>query len=794
MKTENRNELTLEQWLDGNQLSIDLWKKKYALEGETLSEWFKRVSGGNQKLESLIRAKKFIPAGRILSNRGRHAIEPEFKGTYSNCNVAIPPEDNLESIFDTLGSIARTYSYGGGVGVDLSNLAPRGAKVRNAAKSSSGAVSFMDLFSETTGLISQNGRRGAMMISMSCNHPDIEEFVDIKKDLTRVQNANISVRMTDEFMIQAKKDIETGNHEPSYTLSFTRPETNETITKQINAGDLLTKIAQNNWSMGEPGVLFWDTVEHENMLSEDPDFIYGGVNPCGEEPLPSGGSCLLGSVNLAEYADTYNRDFDYDALYRDMSIIIPAMNDVLDEGIPLHALESQRACAKRWRPIGIGIMGLADMLCKLSMRYGSNESLILCNRIARCMIDSAILYSSECAEKNGRSFDGYDYETIQKSEFYKRNVATSTDLFVRKNGLYNSQLLAIAPTGSISNLFGVSGGIEPFFAIKYTRKTQSIHEGDYYYEVYTPTVQKYMDAHGIKEDDLPSYFVTAMDIDPYERICMQAAWQTCVDASISSTINLPNSATPEDIRDLILYAWNSGLKGITFFRDGCDRAPVLSTSDKESEKAVCESCEPTLARGEIVHPGNAVIGKKRDLRTGCGTLHLCAFFDSKTGDLLETYFNKGSEGGCNSYMVGLSRMISYAARGGCKTDGIIDQLHSTPWCKSYDTRRKTRDDVSDGKCCPDAAAIALREMWEEVKQEIGVKEPMVSEPVYNARESVETGSIHHRDKQSIPKEEAVVHAQIECDISSGLCPECGAAIRYTGGCWVCPNCAASGCE
>ena len=168
------------------------------------------------------------------------------------------------------------------------------------------------------------------------------------------------------------------------------------------------------------------------------------------------------------------------------------------------------------------------------------------------MIDSAILYSSECAEKNGRSFDGYDYETIQKSEFYKRNVAAATDLFVRKNGLYNSQLLAIAPTGSISNLFGVSGGIEPFFAIKYTRKTQSIHEGDYYYEVYTPTVQKYMDAHGTKEDDLPSYFVTAMDIDPYERIRMQAAWQKCVDASISSTINLPNSATPEDIRDLIL--------------------------------------------------------------------------------------------------------------------------------------------------------------------------------------------------------------------------------------------------
>lgn len=270
--------MTVQEWLGAdNKLGIEIWERKYRYNNETFDEWLERVSAGNQQVKQLIIDKKFLFGGRILASRGLQKINPDIKVTYSNCYVLGAPEDNLESIFECASKLARTYSYGGGVGIDLSKLAPVGAKVRNAAKHSSGAVSFMDLYSMVTGLISQNGRRGALMLSMSCDHPDIEEFIDIKKDLDRVTKANISVRVTDEFM-QAVVD----NRE--FELKFTRKETGEVISKTVNARDLMMKLAYNNWDMGEPGILFWDRIQNWNLLSEYDNFEYAGTNPCAEEP------------------------------------------------------------------------------------------------------------------------------------------------------------------------------------------------------------------------------------------------------------------------------------------------------------------------------------------------------------------------------------------------------------------------------------------------------------------------------------------------------------------------------
>ena len=234
-------------------------------------DWLHRVSGGSDTVKRMILDKRFLFGGRILANRG--TADGCRKITYSNCYVVDAPQDNLESIFDCAKKLARTYSYGGGVGIDLTRLAPNGAKVRNAAKASSGAVSFMDLYSLVTGLISQNGRRGALMLSLSVDHPDIEEFIDVKKDLSRVTKANISVRITSEFM-----DAVLGDRD--YDLEFTRNETSETIHKTVNARALFMKIAENNWDMGEPGVLFWDRIANWNLLSEYDNFEYAGVNPC----------------------------------------------------------------------------------------------------------------------------------------------------------------------------------------------------------------------------------------------------------------------------------------------------------------------------------------------------------------------------------------------------------------------------------------------------------------------------------------------------------------------------------
>lgn len=263
---------TVEQWLGkDNTLGIDIWNNKYRYENETFDEWLDRVSNGDTELRKLIEEKKFLFGGRILSNRGLYKSGKKI--TYSNCYVLSEPEDNIESIFECAGKLARTFSYGGGVGVDISKLSPKGAKVNNAAKETTGAVSFMDLYSMVTGLIGQNGRRGALMLSMDCSHPDIEDFIGIKSDLDRVTKANISVKMTDEFM----NAVLNGD---DYTLKFTRIETGETITKTVNAKELFHKLCEMNWEMAEPGILFWDNITGYNLLSNTEGFRYASVNPC----------------------------------------------------------------------------------------------------------------------------------------------------------------------------------------------------------------------------------------------------------------------------------------------------------------------------------------------------------------------------------------------------------------------------------------------------------------------------------------------------------------------------------
>ena len=335
---------TVEEWLgEDNALGIDIWTKKYQYNNESFPAWINRVSGGDEAVAELIEDKKFLFGGRILANRGLH--EYGEKITYSNCYVITPPDDNIESIFECAKKLARTYSYGGGCGVDISKLAPCGAKIRNAAKVTSGAVSFMDLYSLITGLISQNGRRGALMLSIDCHHPDLEEFIGIKSDLERVTKANISVRITNDFMKAVK------NHE-EFTLSFTREETGETIEKTVDAYEMFKKFSEMNWDYAEPGMLFWDRISNYNLLSEDPEFSYAGVNPCAEEPLPAGGSCLLGSINLSEFVKT-NKEFDFNGFDHTVEIAIKALNDVLDEGLPLHPLQEQRDSVRDWRQIGL---------------------------------------------------------------------------------------------------------------------------------------------------------------------------------------------------------------------------------------------------------------------------------------------------------------------------------------------------------------------------------------------------------------------------------------------------------
>lgn len=752
----------IEEWLGKeNQLGIDIWKKKYQRNGESFEDWLDRVSGGDADVAELITNKKFLFGGRILSNRG---IDDE-KVTYSNCYVISPPEDNIESIYDTAKKLARTYSYGGGCGIDISKLAPCGAKVNNQAKSTSGAVSFMDTFSQVTEQIGQNGRRGALMISIDCTHPDLEKFITVKSDLNKVTSANISVRVTDRFMVAVKNDED-------WELYYKRNETGEEIKKTVKARDIFDLLCRNNWDYAEPGILYWDRITNWNLVSNDKDFEYAGVNPCAEEPLPAGGSCLLGAINLAAFVR--NGKFDWDDFNRTVSIAVKALNNVLDEGLERHPLAEQRKTVRDWRQIGLGIMGLADMLIKLGIEYGSPDSITLCDAIGYSMARNAIVASADIAGYAG-CYDKYNEQYVTTSPFFAEHIKPDDEeawSFVEANGLRNSQLLTIAPTGSISTMIGVSGGIEPIFANYYERTTKSLHGHDEVYKVYTPIVKEYIDAHGIKDElGLPSYFVTSATIPIKRRIDMQSVWQKHIDASISSTVNLPNEATVDDVKDLYMYAWEKHLKGITVYRAGCKRAGILNADTKKDDEPKLETSSTILPRGSIIEPSNDLIGKKRKIQTGCGSLHVLAFFDPIDGNLQEVYFNKGSTGGCANFMTGLSRMVSLLCRAGVDIMTIKDQLDSTGVCPSYATRKATHHDTSKGSCCPMAIGNALVEMYNEMQSELDDKE----------------------DEEK-PVKKTPVEPIKDVNVRQQLCPECGEPLVFEGGCCTCKSCGYTKCE
>ena len=769
--------MTAKEWLNNNDLSYDIWSHKYQYENESLDEWLDRVSGGNFGVKQLILQKKFIFGGRILANRGLNKVNGR-KITLSNCYVITPPEDNLESIFETGTKLAKTYSRGGGCGTDISNLRPKGAIVNNAAKTTSGAISFIDFYSYITGLIGQEGRRGALMISIDCNHPDLEDFIDLKLNLDVCTKANISVRMSDEFMKAVDEDKDYLLHWPCNmdispeeinaikeydTLVLVNTISGPVYLKKVKARRLFQKLAENNWKMAEPGILYWDNISQYNMLNTDPEFEYAGTNPCAEEPLPAGGSCLLGSLNLSEFVKnpfTNNAEIDAVELVKAVYIAVKALNEVLDEGRNLHPLAEQRQSVSEWRQIGLGVMGLGDMLIKLRVKYGSEESLEIINDVMKLISTQAIVESLDLSKKYG-SYPRFK-STLIYSSFIK-NLELNSDLIeeIRCNGLRNSQLLTCAPTGSIGTMFQVSTGIEPNFRFSYERTTKSLHGEDVVYKVYAPIVDEYRKVTG--KEDLPDYFIESQDINPIDRIKVQATLQNYIDASISSTINLPEETTVEQVFDIYLSGWKAGLKGVTIYRDNCQRTPILSSGEKKEEVS------NELKRGEIVKVDDNCIGLKRTLVTGCGTLHCEAFFHPKTGELLETYLSKGSKGGCNNFMIGLSRMISLAARGGLGIDAIIDQLKSCGVCPSYAVRTATLKDTSLGSCCPVAVANALKDMYVAIQRQI---------------ECCQDGEL---------TQQAIVSPT--SDPANAECPNCHhKTLIHSGGCISCTDCGWTKCD
>lgn len=708
-----------------SELGEDIWKKKYQRNGESFEDWLERVSGGDTQVAQLIVDKKFLFGGRILSNRGI----TDRGVTYSNCYVIEPPHDSIEGIYEAAMKLARTFSYGGGCGVDISTLRPKGAEVHNASLTTSGAVSFMDVLEQTARVIGQNGRRGALMISMDSSHPDIHDFIDAKLD-NKLEKCNISVRMSDD-------DME-------------------------NKPDILDHIALNNYDWAEPGILYWDTIKRYNLLDEFANFEYAGVNPCAEEPLPAGGSCLLGALNLSEFVENPFTDkaaFNIPEFKSAVRIAIRALNDVLDEGLELHPLEEQRNSVRDWRQIGLGIMGFADMLLKMSCQYDSARALDIIDMVGKTLVNTGLEESALLA-MDTESFPKCENKKLLASTFIQvlknSNVITENTInLIRQHGLRNSQLFTIAPTGSISTMLGVSGGVEPIFATHYTRKTESLHGEDVFYKVYTPIIQKMIDMELIAEENVDN-IATAQNIDPFDRVTIQATWQKYIDASISSTVNVTNDTDVATIRDLYQAAWEEGCKGLTIYRAGCKKEGVLVV-DTPKEQTMENTIHIPITDTSI----DNCVAYGTQLTTGCGSLWMSVYFHKKTGQLCHIFLDKGSQGGCNSFMVGLSRMISYVGKLGGTVEGICDQLNSVPACPSYTVRNAVKGDTSSGKCCPSAIGRALMELKRR----------------------------YIADHEELYKEELKPE-----EVKVSNCPECGAKLNFTGGCNSCPECGYTKCD
>ena len=713
-----------------SQLGMDIWAKKYQNNGESFEEWLDRVSGGDKDVKQLIVDKKFLFGGRILASRG----VTDRKVTYSNCYVLPQVEDSIEGIYDTAKHLARTFSYGGGVGIDISNLRPKGSPVNNAAKTTSGAVSFMDTFSQVSSVIGQAGRRGALMISMDCNHPDIEDFIDAKKNTDKLEGCNISVRTNGDF---------------------------------IKNSPLMHKLAENNWDYAEPGILYWDNINSNTLVSEyikNGEFSFAGVNPCAEQPLPAGGSCLLGAINLSEFVIlpfTEDAAFDIPEFKKAVRTAVRALNDVLDEGLELHPLEIQRKTVSEWRQIGLGIMGFADMLIKMGIAYGSEESLRTIDMIGMAMNEAGLVESAYLAKERG-SFDNCDEVWLIDSEFMKHMKDTLVVDMICDYGLRNSQLFTIAPTGTISTMLGVSGGVEPIFDVEYTRTTKSLHGEDVTYKVVTPIVEQCLKAKGATGYLFPEEIKTSKTINPFNRVDVQARWQRYIDASISSTVNLPENTIVEEVKQLYQYAYEMGCKGLTIFRDGCARTAILnsgSAKEEPKEEVVVEEKRlDTIMPITRADMGDRLEGATYVRTTACGKLYITINTNDK-GELVEVFIDPSKSGGCLANVEVIGRLCSSMLRAGVAVEAVIDSAKGVKCSSCARSKKKV-----DGLSCGDIVAKAI-------------------ETEYNYR----------KGKKTTKKVEKVAE-KVEKVEEKAKCPECGAELSFTGGCNVCSSCGWSKCS
>lgn len=546
------------------------------------------------KFRSILDDWKLVPGGRIAAGAG---ASEEL--TLFNCYVIPSPKDSRGGIMETLSEMTEIMARGGGVGINLSPLRPRRAIVRGVNGSSSGSVSWGGLFSYTTGLIEQGGsRRGALMLMINDWHPDVLDFITVKQTMGQVTNANLSVCVSNGFMKAVKEDLDwelvfPDTTDPDYDtlwdgdLDKWKSDNRRVIPyRTVRARDIWHTIIESAWKSAEPGVVF---MEYYNQMSNSHYFNrIICTNPCGEQGLPGWGVCNLSAVNLSKFYDAENHDVDWADLATTTRYSVRFLDNVIDK-TPYHFPENE-ANQKLERRVGLGTMGLAELMIKLNIRYGSPESLEFLDKLYGFMAREAYLASAEIAGEKG-SFQAFDTDKYLQSGFMRNitEVYPEVGESIRKHGMRNVTVITQAPTGSTGTMVGTSTGIEPYFAFKYFRQSRLGYD-----EQFVPIAQEWLEAH--PGEELPEYFVTSMDLSAKDHIRAQAAIQRWVDSSISKTANCPSDFTVEETAELYEMAFDLGCKGVTIYRDGSRDVQVLETKKKEDKKD-----EPaTAAKPEVI--------------------------------------------------------------------------------------------------------------------------------------------------------------------------------------------------
>ncbi len=687
---------------------------------------------------------EFLPNSPTLMNAGRPL------GQLSACFV-LPVEDSMEGIFETIKRAALIHKSGGGTGFSFSRLRPKGAPVNTTGGVASGPISFMKVFNMATEAVKQGGtRRGANMGILRVDHPDILEFIDCKQDLTEITNFNISVGITEAFMGAVKSGADYELVDPS----------TKKVTGKLNAAEVFDKIVSNAWKTGEPGIIFLDRLNRDNIVPEFGEIE--STNPCGEQPLLPYESCNLGSVNLVamleEQKDGSYR-IDYDKLAATVDKAVHFLDNVIE--VNKYPLEEIEETTKKIRKIGLGVMGFADMLLYLGIPYNSEEGVALGEKIMSFITARARKMSQKLAQTRG-AFPLFESSTLKDGAPVRNGTVTT-----------------IAPTGTLSIIAGVSSGIEPVFAYVFIR---NVMDSTKMAEV-NPVLKRVLEQRGLYSDelmekiasagslahieeipaDIRRVFVSSHDISPDYHIRMQAAFQRHTDNAVSKTVNFVSTATKEDVREVYMKAYEDGCKGVTIYRDGSRDGQVLNIK-KDEKKAADTAEKQTYPREISPRPRPAVtMGMTERMRIGCGNLYVTVNYDEN--GICEVFTSTGKAGGCPSQSEATARLASIALRSGISVEEILNQL------KGIRCPSTVRQQGMQCTSCPDAIAKVIKKVYDMQKNGT----PLIPSPVMG---------------ESAGKKEEVQTA------SKAIknCPECGAVLEHEGGCVICRNCGYSKCS